>query len=79
LVTDLDGDKLHFGWSSDCRLLKKGNLLGELTLYNGNRSLVVHGGTCSPAPVDTGSVSCEVWDDRGGYAYAGHVFIVVRQ
>jgi len=78
-VTDADGDRLQFGWSSDCRLLKKGNVLGSETLYNASRSLVVYAGKCNKAPVDTGWVTCEVWDDKGGFAYAGPIFIVVRQ
>src|SRR5262245_54412688 len=77
-ATDPDGDTLQFGWSSDCRLLK-GNVSRDLTLYNGDRSLVVYAGTCNRAPVDTGWVSCEMWDSKGGYAYAGYVLIVVRQ
>src|SRR5262249_23303303 len=76
-VTDPDGDKLAFGWSSDCRLLKKGNVLGQETLYNVDRAQVVYAGTCG-APVDTGWVTCEVWDNKGGYAYAGRILIVVR-
>jgi hypothetical protein len=78
-ATDADGDTLVYDWSSDCRMLKKGDSLGDFTLYSGGPSMVVYAGACNRAPLDTGWVTCEVRDRRGGYAYAGRVHIVVRQ
>lgn len=78
-ATDPDGDTLVFDWSSDCRLAKQGDVLGEFTLYERGRSMVVYAGTCSRAPVDTGWISVEVRDHRGGGVYAGPLPIVIRQ
>ena len=79
-ATDADGDTVVYDWSSDCRMLKKGDNFGYLTLYNRlDHSLVVYATPCNRAPLDTGWVSCEVRDGRGGGAYAGTVRIVVRQ
>jgi len=79
-ATDPDGDTVVYDWSSDCRMVKKGAGSGEVG-YN-NRSdpgLVVYPGACVRAPIDTGWVTCEVRDGKGGGAYAGTVYIVVRQ
>ena len=78
-ATDSDGDTLVYDWSSDCRMLKKGDTWGDFTIFGRGRSMVVYAGACNRAPVDTGWVTCDVRDQRGGYAYAGHALIVVRQ
>ena len=77
-ATDPDGDTLYFDWYSDCRLLMKGDVLGDGAIYNRPQSLVVYAGTCNRPPVDTGWVHCEVRDGRGGFAEAGTVRIVVH-
>lgn len=79
-ATDPNGDTLVYDWTSDCRLLKKGDdPYGGLTLYEQGRSLVVYAGTCNRAPVDTGWIRCDVRDHKGGGASIGPVLIVVRQ
>jgi len=77
-ATDPDGDTLVYDWSSDCRLVKQGDPYGNFTVFERGRSMVVYAGTCNRAPVDTGWISVEVRDHRGGGVYAGPVFIVVR-
>lgn len=78
-ATDPDGDTVVYDWTSDCRLVKKGDP-DDLTYYNAyDRSLVVYAGQCVDVPVDTGWVSCHVRDGRGGGADAGHVLVIVRQ
>jgi len=76
-ATDPDGDPVLFDWTSDCRLIKQGDHGG--TVYSRGNTLVVYAGACASAPVDTGWVSCEVRDGRGGGAYAGTIRIVIRQ
>jgi len=79
-ATDPDGDTLFFDWYSDCRMLITGDVLHEGSLSNQTSpALVVHAGGCNRAPTDTGWVSCEVRDGRGGGAYAGTVRIIVKQ
>lgn len=78
VATDPDGDSLVFDWTSDCRLIKP-VLPGEFTAFNRGNTFVVYGGPCARAPLDTGWVSCEARDGRGGYAYAGIVQIVIQQ
>ena len=78
-ATDPDGDTLVYDWSSDCRLVMQGNTRGSFTAFERGRSMVVYAGTCNRTPVDTGWISVEVRDHRGGGAYAGPLHIVVRQ
>ncbi len=77
-AADPDGDPMMFDWTSDCRLIKQG-ASEEFTAYNLGNTLIVYAGACAHAPLDTGWVSCEVRDGRGGGAYAGTIHIVVRQ
>lgn len=77
-ATDSNGDSLQFDWSSDCRLVMQG--ARGLPFANGRgNTLVVYAGACASAPLDTGWVTCDVRDGRGGGAYAGTVYIVIRQ
>ena len=78
-ATDPDGDTMVYDWSSDCRLLKKGDGRGGFTIYEQGRSLVVYAGACNRAPIDTGWISCDVRDHKGGMASSRPVLIVVRQ
>ena len=77
-ATDPDGERVVFDWTSDCRLIKQG-ASGEFTAFNRGNTLVVYAGACARAPLDTGWVSCEVRDGRGGGGYAGTVRIVIHQ
>ena len=77
-ATDPDGDPVVFDWTSDCNLIKR-DYPNSFTLYNQGNTLVVYPGTCVKAPLDTGWVSCQVRDGRGGGADAGTGHIVVRQ
>jgi hypothetical protein len=79
LATDADGDTVVFDWSSDCRLVKKGPVRPGPTLYSQGNTLVVYGGSCATAPLDTGWVSCSARDLRGGSDYAGTVQIIIQQ
>ena len=79
-ATDADGDTLAYDWYSDCRMVKKGESQYSGGFYwSYDRTLVVYAGACNRAPEDTGWVSCEVRDRRGGGARAGTVRIIVRQ
>jgi len=77
-ATDPDGEPVLFDWFSDCRLIKQG-ASGQLTTYSRGNTLVVYAGACARAPLDTGWVSCDVRDGRGGGAHAGTIRIVIRQ
>jgi len=77
-ATDPDGDSVVFDWSSDCRLIMQGGS-GQATANNRGNTLVVYAGACAAAPLDTGWVSCEVRDGKGGGAYAGTVRIAIHQ
>ena len=77
-ATDPDGEPVVFDWTSDCRLVKQG-APEDFTAYQRGNTLVVYGGACSHAPVDTGWVRCDVRDGRGGGARAGIIRIVIRQ
>lgn len=79
MATDADGDTVVFDWSSDCRLVKQGQYRQELTSYSRGPTLVVYAGTCAKVPLDTGWVSCEVRDRRGGGDYAGTIRIFIQQ
>ena len=74
-ATDPDGDTLSFDWVSDCRLTDR---YGHIEVYNTGSAMVFHAGSCARAPVDTGSVECEVRDGKGGGARAGVVHIVIH-
>ena len=79
-ATDADGDTVVFDWSSDCRLIRKGQRSsGGPTDYNRGNVMVVYAGTCASAPLDTGWISCSARDGRGGGAYAGTVLIIISQ
>jgi hypothetical protein len=78
VASDPDGDSLAYFWGSDCRIVKKGQF-GQEDLYSRSNTLVVYPGTCVHAPTDTGWVSCEISDRRGGGAYVGTVYIVIHQ
>lgn len=77
-ATDPDGEPVEFDWTSDCRLIKRG-AANSFVLYNVGNTLVVYAGACADGPLDTGWVSCDVRDGRGGGARAGTVRIVIRQ
>ena len=78
-ATDVDGDTLMFDWTSDCRLVKKGQQPDAYWLTTWEGTLVVHAGACATSPLDTGWVSCSVRDRRGGGARAGTVRIIIQQ
>ena len=80
-ATDPDGDTLVYDWGSDCRMVKKGGSPYNVGSLNNqyDPGVVVYPGECVRAPVDTGWVSCEVRDRKGGGVYAGTVRIIVRQ
>lgn len=77
-ATDPDGEPVVFDWTSDCRLIKRDHP-NSFILYSHGNTLVVYAGACADAPLDTGWVSCDVRDRRGGGARAGTVRIVIRQ
>lgn len=77
-ATDPDGEAVVFDWYSDCRLLLKG-FNGSTAFNRNSNSIVVYIGTCGNAPLDTGWVSCEVRDGRGGGAYAGTIPIAIQR
>ncbi len=76
-ATDPDGDRVVFDWYSDSRLTLPG--ASGYGAFNRGNTLVVRAGAGARAPLDTGWVSCEARDSRGGGAYAGTVRIVIRQ
>lgn len=78
-ATDPDGDPVEFDWTSDCRLIKQGAFPWEYTAHSRGNTMVVYGGACADAPVDTGWIACDVRDGKGGGARAGVVLIVIRQ
>lgn len=79
LATDADGDTLRYEWFSDCRLTKRGQNSYGYTLRTLANTVIVYPGACSRAPLDTGWVSCEVYDRRGGGAYLGAIQIIIQQ
>jgi len=80
VATDADGDTLVYDWFTDCRLRLKGSYDFVYYFDTHSNSMVVYAGTCSTSgsSADTGWVSCDVRDRRGGGAPAGTVRIVVH-
>ncbi len=72
-ATDPDGDRVVFDW------YLAGPLLMQGYAYNQSNAKVVYAQPGSGALPDTGWVSCEARDSRGGGAYAGRVLIIIRQ
>lgn len=75
-ATDPDGDRVVFDWFTYNHLSM--GPFGSF-VYSRGDTMVVFALPSANAPVDTGYVSCQVRDLRGGGADAGLVPIIIRQ
>jgi hypothetical protein len=76
-ASDADGDTLVYGWSTDARLIIKGNSPEDHDLYFVPGNSHVFYRSTSPSYNDSVWVWCEVMDGRGG-GDAGLVLVLLR-